>query len=127
MQKLHQTAAPHADIYCMSFPEQSHASRRGVRRFLAIVCVLGLTSCEAMKDNWARNSAFWNSPQGQMALTQSLQQQQALNQQNYQFQQTQLLRQQQMHTDVARSMQPVRVEHSGTVEVQHSGSIRVRR
>lgn len=84
-----------------------------------------LTGCEAMKENWARNSAFWNSPQGQVATLQAFQQQQMLNQQNYQFEQMRLLQQQKMRADMARSMQPIKVRLSGSVNIQHSGSVDV--
>lgn len=90
---------------------------------VAMFACASLTSCEA----WEQNAAFWNSPQGQLAMTQTFQQQQALNQQNYQFEQNRLLQQQQMRLDLWRSMQPVRVQHSGSIDVQHSGAIRVRR
>lgn len=93
------------------------------RCFAALLGCALLTSCEA----WKQNAAFSNSPQGQALTLQAIQNQQALNQQNYQFEQMRLLRQQQMHADMARSMQPVRVEHSGSIDVRHSGTIRVRR
>jgi hypothetical protein len=93
------------------------------RRLVMLVVCASLTSCEA----WQQNAAFWNSPQGQAMTVQAIQQQQILNQQSYQFEQERLLRQQQMHMDMARSMQPVRVEHSGSIDVQHSGTIRVSR
>lgn len=48
----------------------------------------------------------------------AMQQQQTLSQQSFQFQQSQLMQQQRMHMDMARSMQPLRVEHSGSVEIR---------
>lgn len=95
---------------------------RGGRLVVLLACA-SLASCEA----WQQNAAYWNTPQGQAMTLQAIQQQQALDQQRYQFEQTRLLQQQQMHADMARSMQPLRVHHSGSVDVQHSGTIRVRR
>lgn len=117
MQKLHKQTPGSADRSNMS----SIHRRRGLAALLACCCG-SLTSCEA----WQRNAAFWNSPQGQ-AMTLQAMQQQAMNQQSFQFQQSQLLQQQRMHMDMARAMQPIRVQHSGSIDVQHSGTIRVRR
>jgi hypothetical protein len=50
-----------------------------------------------------------------------------LSQQNYQFEQNRLLREQELRLERARLTQPVKVEHSGGIDVHHSGSIRVRR
>src|SRR5688572_33165572 len=97
---------------------QGHRHRLRTLRLLAVVGLVSLTSCEAMQQNWERNAAFWNSPQGQMVTLQAFQQQQALNQQSYQFEQSLLLQQAQMYAESARSMQPVRVEHSGSVDVR---------
>jgi hypothetical protein len=93
------------------------------RSLVALLACAALTSCGA----WQQNAAFWNSPQGQAMTLQAVQQQQALDQQNYQFEQTRLMRQQELHADLARSMQPVRVQHTGSIDVQHSGTIRIRR
>ena len=95
---------------------------QGCWRLPALLVCASLASCGA----WQQNAAAWNTPQGQALVLQGVQQQQALAQQNYQFQQNLLLQQQQMHMDMARSMQPVRVQHSGSIDVRHSGTIRVR-
>lgn len=88
--------------------------RRCGRATLLACCCASLVSCEA----WQQNLAFWNSPQGQAMTLHAMQQQQTLSQQSFQFQQSQLMQQQRMHMDMARSMQPLRVEHSGSVEIR---------
>jgi len=110
----------------MPLDPKAHQASLPLQGVLAVVVLVSLTSCEAMRENWARNAAFNNSPQGLAMTLQAIQYQQMLNQQSYQFEQSLLLQQQQMHMEMARSMQPVRVQYSGSIHVQHSGTIRVR-
>ena len=67
---------------------------------------------------WGDQSNYWNTPAGQAATLQAIQQSQAMTQQNNQFQQSLLMDRSRMHMDMARSMQPVKVHHSGTIRIR---------